>query len=78
MVYIVCDNDECGNFGAPMEYIDTDDRQEWCKETYECSACGSLRGGEKMIDALSFMFGFMVGFLLTLISLYLIEFRKVK
>jgi hypothetical protein len=31
-----------------------------------------------MIDALSFMFGFMVGFLLTLISLYLIEFRKVK
>jgi hypothetical protein len=50
MVYIVCDNDECGNFGAPMEYIDTDDRQEWCKETYECSACGSIKIHETWRD----------------------------
>ena len=41
MENIYCDNEECDN--EIMECTQTDSRQEWCEETYECNKCNRIK-----------------------------------
>lgn len=52
MIYVTCDNESCENFGTRMKLTDTDDRQEWKTETYECENCGSKKTHRTEYDQL--------------------------
>ena len=40
-VPVTCDNEEC--CAKAMELTNTDSRQEWVEETYECPECGRIK-----------------------------------
>ena len=41
MVLVYCDNEECD--GERMDCTDTDDRQEWVEEKFQCSKCDKVK-----------------------------------
>jgi len=43
MVCITCDNEECEEFGTPMDCTETDSRGEWTEETWQCSGCDRIK-----------------------------------